>query len=96
MLLGKQTDEQKTVKWGNVSITFFLSLQYYLLFLEHFNPLHTNISMRILHTVLAGRICLTTPEVLQFIIIPFILSLLTLMFDSGVILHASYSQGLKG
>ena len=94
MLLGQQTDEQKTVKWGNVSITFFLSLQYYLLFLEHFNPLHTNISMRILHTVLAGRICLTTPEVLQFIIIPFIP--ITLMFDSGVILHASYSQGLKG
>ena len=94
MLLGQQTDEQKTVKWGNVSITFFLSLQYYLLFLEHFNPLHTNISMRMLHTVLAGRICLTTPEVLQFIIIPFIP--ITLMFDSGVILHASYSQGLKG
>ena len=94
MLLGQQTDEQKTVKWGNVSITFFLSLQYYLLFLEHFNPLHTNIRMRILHTVLAGRICLTTPEVLQFIIIPFIP--ITLMFDSGVILHASYSQGLKG
>ena len=94
MLLGQQTDEQKTVKWGNVSITFFLSLQYYLLFLEHFNPLHTNISMRILHTVLAGRICWTTPEVLQFIIIPFIP--ITLMFDSGVILHASYSRGLKG
>ena len=89
MLLGQQTDEQKTVKWGNVSITFFLSLQYYLLFLEHFN-----ISMRILHTVLAGRICWTTPEVLQFIIIPFIP--ITLMFDSGVILHASYSRGLKG
>ena len=87
MLLGQQTDEQKTVKWGNVSITFFLSLQYYLLFLEHFNPLNTNISMRILHAVLAGRICLTTPEVLQFIIIPFIP--ITLMFDSGVILHAS-------
>ena len=94
MFLGQQTDEQKTVKWGNVSITFFLSLQYYLLFLEHFNPLHTNISMRMLHTVLAGRICLTTPEVLQFIIIPFIP--ITLMFDSGVILHASYSRGLKG
>ena len=94
MLLGQQTDEQKTVKWGNVSITFFLSLQYYLLFLEHFNPLHPNISMRILHTVLAGRICLTTPEVLQFIIIPFIP--ITLMFDLGVILHASYSRGLKG
>ena len=67
--------------------------------------LHPNIRMHILHTVLytfpsilAGRICSTIKRFFSLIIISFII--LTLMFDSGVILKGeldpSHSQRLKG
>ena len=56
-----------------------------------FNPLHPNISMHTLHSVLCTfpkvltrRICLTINRILQLIIISFIL--ITLMFYSGMIL----------
>ena len=64
-------------------LSFFLSNTIYY-FRSTINPLHPDISMHTLHTilntfpyVLAGRICLT---VKRFFI------LITLMFDSGVIL----------
>ena len=68
------------------------------------NPLHPNISMHILHTVLytsscAGRENLfDNQEVLQLITISFIL--ITLMFDLGVILKGEIRckllSGIKG
>ena len=82
-------------------LSFFLSNTIYY-FWSTINPLHPNISMHILHTVLscADRENLfNNQEVLQFIIIAFIL--ITLMFDLGVILKgeiidSSHYQGLKG
>ena len=82
---------------------FFLSniIRY---FWSTINPLHPNISMHILHTVLytsscAGRENLfDNQEVLQLITISFIL--ITLMFDLGVILKGEIRckllSGIKG
>ena len=70
-------------------LSFFLSNTIYY-FWSTINPLHPNISMHILHTVLYTSLCagrenlFNNREVLQFIIIAFIL--ITLMFNSGVIL----------
>ena len=75
----------------NVSRTLLVSLQYYLLFLEHYKPFTPRhqyeyspyCSQQI--SSCAGRENLfNNQEALQFIIIAFIL--VTLMFDSGVIL----------
>ena len=56
-----------------------------------FHPLHPNIRMHILHTALytfpkmmTGRICFNNQELLQLVIISFLL--MTLMFDSGSIM----------
>ena len=73
--------------------------------LKSINPLHPDVNMRILHTVLytfpemlTGRFCFTDQKLLLLVIISFIL--MTLMCDSGVILweklDACHSQGLKG
>ena len=57
----------------------------------YLTPLHPNISMHILHTVLyiflkvlTRRICLTIKSLFYLVII--LLILMTFMFDSGVIL----------
>ena len=57
----------------------------------YLTPLHPNISMHILHTVLymflkvlTRRICLTTKSLFYLVII--LLILMTFMFDSGLIL----------
>ena len=66
------------------------------IFLFIFNPLHPNISMHILHTVLytfpkvlTGRICLINQELPQSVIISSILKIC--MCDSGVILDDHHS-----
>ena len=84
-------------------LSFFLSNTIYY-FWSTINPLHPNISMHILHTVLytsscAGRKNLfDNQEVLQLITISFIL--ITLMFDLGVILKGEIRckllSGIKG
>ena len=68
------------------------------------NPLHPNISMHILHTVLYTSLCagrenlFDNQEVLQLITISFIL--ITLLFDLGVILKGEIRckllSGIKG
>ena len=72
-------------------LTFFLSNTIYY-FWSTINPLHPNISMYILHTVLntlpyvlAGRICLTIKRLFSLLLLHAFI-LITLMFDSGVIL----------
>ena len=63
----------------------------------HVNPLHPNISLRILHTVLytfsevsARMIFLNSEELLSLVIFSFILT--TLMFDSGLMLWGEISS----